>query len=77
MVTNLNGVRCGLILLLVLSGMIAPLVGLKTEQASIGQSQIGASAAYIAGRYDSRIGLVSESEDMGLNVVKRALEKGL
>lgn len=49
--------------------MIAPLVGLKTEQASIGQSQIGAAAAYIAGRYDNRIGLVSESEDKGLNVV--------
>ena len=65
---NLKVVCCGLILLLVFSGTSTPLLGLKAEQVSINQVQIGAAAAYIAGRYDSRIGLVSESEDNGSNV---------
>jgi hypothetical protein len=59
---------CGLIILSVLSGMIAPRLGLKAERVSGSQAEIGAAAAYIAGRYDSRMGLVSESEDTGSNV---------
>ena len=65
---NLKVGCCGLIILLVFSGMITPLPSLKAEQVSGNQDQIRAAAAYIAGRYDNRIGLVSESEDKGSNV---------
>lgn len=64
---NLKVGYCGLIILLAFFGMITPLPILKTEQVSSNEDLLKA-AAYIAGRYGNRIGLVSESEDNGSNV---------
>lgn len=56
---NLKAGYCGLIILLAFFGMITPLPVLKTEQVSSNEDLLKA-AAYIAGRYDNRIGLVSD-----------------